>query len=150
MVTWTWRSFRELTTDELYELLRLRQDVFILEQTCIYPELDGADQKSHHLLARDKKGSLAAYLRLVAPGGKYKEPSIGRLVVRPEVRRKGVARALMLEAIRKCRQLYPKQAIRIQAQAYLESFYKSLGFKAAGEPYDEAGIMHVEMLLAPA
>jgi ElaA protein len=142
-----WKSWADITRDELYEMLKLRQDIFIIEQACIYPELDDVDQGSTHLLVRDGQGGLVACLRVVAPGARYEEPSIGRLVVRQDERGRGLARELMTEAIAKCHELYPSRSIRIQAQKYLEKFYASLGFKPIGQPYDEAGIMHVDMVL---
>ena len=148
MTSHRWIRFDDLTARELYELLKLRQDVFIIEQACIYPELDDIDQDSTHLLVRDDKGALVACLRVVAPGARYEEPSIGRLVVRKDARGRGLARELMTVAIAKCRELYPSRPIRIQAQRYLEKFYASLGFAPIGQPYDEAGIMHIDMVLA--
>lgn len=142
-----WRWFGELPAAELYELLKLRQDVFVIEQRCLYPELDGKDQPSIHLLVRDGDGRLAGCARIVPPGARYPEPSIGRLVVRPDARGKGLAREIMLEAIARCRELHPGRAVRIQAQKYLEKFYASLGFVTVTEPYDEEGIIHVDMLL---
>ena len=142
-----WKSWADLTRDELYEALKLRQDIFVIEQACIYPELDDVDQHSTHLLVRDGQGALVACLRVVPPGARYEEPSIGRLVVRKDERGRGLARELMTAAIAKCHALYPSRPIRIQAQRYLEEFYASLGFEPIGQPYDEAGIMHVDMVL---
>ena len=145
---WRWIDWAHITPDELYDALKLRQDVFISEQNCIYPDMDDKDQHSLHLLARNDTGTLTACLRIVPPGVRYVEPSIGRLVVRPSARRRGLAREMMLEAIKKCAELYPRRTVRIQAQQYLEAFYKSLGFVTVTPPYDEDGIMHVEMTRA--
>lgn len=144
-----WKAFDELTARELYELLKLRQDVFVLEQECLYPELDDVDLPSVHLLVRDGRGRLAGCARIVPPGAKYREPSIGRLAVRKDARGTGLGREIMAAAVDKCRKLHPGRTIRIQAQQYLESFYATFGFVPATAPYDEAGIMHVEMLLYP-
>jgi ElaA protein len=149
-MNWTWKPWSEVTRDELYEALKLRADVFVIEQRCIYPDLDNIDQKSLHLFVRDDAGALVAYLRVVPPGARYTEPSIGRLVAARSARGKGLGRALMLEAIKKCREIHRGRPIRIQAQQYLESFYSSLGFTPISDPYDEEGIMHVDMLLPPA
>ena len=147
MIAWKWLSFADLDVDQLYELLRLRQDVFILEQACVYPELDGLDRESLHLLGRDEKDAIVGYLRIVPPGARYDEPSIGRLVTRADARGEGLGRTMMEMGIDKCRELYPGRGIRIQAQEYLVPFYTSLGFTAICAPYDEAGIMHVDIVL---
>jgi len=147
MMVWRWVEFSELTAGELYELLKLRQDVFIIEQACVYPELDGLDVGSLHLLGRDERDAIVAYLRIVPPGARYDEPSIGRLVTRANARGEGLGRVMMEKAIDKCRELYPGCTIRIQAQEYLVPFYTSLGFSPISAPYDEAEIMHVDMVL---
>jgi ElaA protein len=147
MIDWRWIPYDELTTDELYEALMLRQDVFIMEQTCVYRELDGHDKASMHLFGRDEEGALVAYLRILPPGEKFDEPSIGRVVTHMCVRNTGVGKALMLEGIRKCREIHPGHPIRITAQHRLQGFYEHVGFRAVGVPYMEVdGIMHVEML----
>ncbi len=146
-MAWRWVEFDEMSAGELYEALRLRQDVFIIEQECIYPELDGVDQASLHLLVRGDDRALVGTLRVVPPGARYEEPSIGRIVVRADARGAGLARRMMAEAVAKCRALYPGRTIKIQAQQYLEGFYGSMGFRTITEPYDEAGIMHVDMVL---
>ena len=149
MTEWQWSSFAELPNKDLYELLAQRQNVFVLEQQCLYPDLDGYDQDAWHLLGWktiDGKRQLAAGLRVIAPGVKYDEMSIGRVLSTQAARGTGVGRELLVEGIARAEQLYPGHRIRIGAQQYLEAFYGSFGFKTVSEPYDEDGIMHVEML----
>lgn len=145
---WQVLPFSELTVAELYELLTLRQFVFVVEQTCPYLDCDGKDDRALHLLGRDGGGKLVAYARLFAPGASFAEAAIGRVVTHPSVRRTGAGRALMREAIAQTHAAFGQGPIRIGAQRYLERFYGSLGFEIASAPYDEDGIPHVEMLLA--
>lgn len=148
MIQWRWKAFRELSLDELYEALKLRQDVFAIEQKCYYNDLDDFDQPSLHLFGRDAGGALVAYLRVLPPGARYEEPSIGRVVTSMAVRGTGTGKALMLEGIRKARETYPGRAIRIAAQHRLQGFYARLGFVPEGDPYKEDdGIVHVYMTL---
>jgi ElaA protein len=139
-------SFDELTGSMLYEALRLRARVFVVEQTCPYLDCDDRDQAAQHVLGRTEAGALVAYCRLLAPGVLYTEPCIGRVVTAPEVRRQGYGRPLMRFAIEAMAARYRGQGIRISAQRYLEAFYAGLGFVAEGEPYLEDGIPHIEML----
>lgn len=143
---WTWRRFGGLALDDLYDALALRARVFVVEQNCPYLDADGLDRASWHLLGRRGDGALQAYLRVVDPGAKYEEPSIGRVVSAPEARRTGAGRLLLAEGLRRCEQTWPGDAIRIGAQAYLERFYAGFGFAAVGAPYVEDGIPHLEML----
>lgn len=147
MTEWSWQRFTALDAASLYAVLELRQAVFVLEQQCLYPDIDGRDEDCFHLLGRDAAGRLVAYLRTVPPGGSYAEPSLGRIVTAADARGGGIGRALVLEGIARTRAEYPGQAIRISAQCYLEQFYQSLGFATVGQPYDEDGIPHIEMLL---
>jgi ElaA protein len=119
--------------------------VFIVEQGP-YQDPDGLDRHAWHLLGRDDTGRLQACLRVVDPGGKYAEPSIGRVAVEGAQRGQGLGRALVVEGIARCLSAWPGQGIRISAQAHLERFYASLGFETVGAPYDEDRIPHVEML----
>ena len=132
----------------LYDILALRCRVFILEQGA-YLDPDGADLHSWHLQGRDEAGVLQAYLRGVEPGIKYAEPSIGRVITAPEVRRTGLGRALMREGLRRCAAQWPGQDVRISAQARLNDFYVGFGFVAEGEDYLEDGIPHRQMLWSP-
>jgi ElaA protein len=154
MITWQWNGFNALTVAQLYAMLALRQDVFVLEQTCLYPDIDGLDPGAHHLLGWreiDGKAELVAHLRCLAPGAKYEEMSIGRVVTSPAARGSGLGRELVAQGIALAQKLHPGHAIRIGAQAHLETFYAGFGFVTVSEPYDEDGIMHVDMLLsAPA
>jgi len=145
---WTWRRFEQLGLDELYDALALRCRVFILEQGP-YMDPDGLDRVSWHLLGRDADGTLQAYLRVVEPGHKYAEPSIGRVITAPEWRGRGAGRKLMVEGLRRVDAQWAGQGIRISAQAHLQGFYASLGFEAQGQPYDEDNIPHVQMFRRP-
>jgi len=147
-VNWTWQRFAELGVDNLYDALQLRCRVFVLEQGP-YLDPDGADRQSWHLLGRDATGTLIAYLRLVDPGHKYPEPSIGRVVTALELRGTGLGRRLMAEGIAGCERHWPGRAIRISAQAHLERFYGTMGFVRVGENYLEDGIAHLQMLRSP-
>jgi ElaA protein len=146
---WQWSAFAELSLDDLYTMLQVRQMVFVVEQTCPYLDMDGDDAKARHLLGwarHDGARILAAYARIFPPGIKYREASIGRVVTHPLMRRKGMGEALMREALRRVGELAPAAAVRIGAQMYLERFYEKSGFRRVSEPYDEDGIIHIEML----
>ena len=142
---WTFKSFDELTPMELYDALRLRSEVFVVEQNCVFLDMDGADAACHHLLGYDQR--IMAYARIVPPGLKYPEPSIGRVVTAPSGRGKGWGRALMEEALLRLQALYGFQPVRIGAQQYLVDFYGSIGFRQEGPMYLEDNIPHVEMVL---
>jgi ElaA protein len=147
-VTWSWQSFHELSSSQLYEFLRLRQRVFVVEQSCVYLDLDGIDHRCWHGLGYAPDGELAVYARVVPPLLKFPGPSIGRVVTAPEFRRRGIGADMMKRALEQTRQLYPGQTIHIAAQAHLEAFYRRLGFVVAGFPYDDDGIRHVDMTAA--
>ena len=149
MPDWVWRSFHELTADELYDIFVLRQTVFVVEQRCPYLDADGADRRCRHLYTRDDTGRMVACLRLVEPGVKYPEPSIGRVVTHPDVRRTGLGRALMAEGLRGAEKYFPGTAVRIGAQAWAENFYRSFGFERVGDGYIEDDIPHYEMVRPP-
>jgi ElaA protein len=152
MTTWQWSSFTELSCDDLYEILRVRQEVFTVEQNCAYQDADGFDQCAWHLFQwhlHSGQRQIPVYLRVLPPASRYQEPSIGRLLTVRTSRGKGLARAIMLEALQRIAALYPGMPIRISAQQYLEHFYKDLGFMAASGIYDEDGIPHREMLRSP-
>jgi ElaA protein len=149
MPVWVWRPFAQLTPDELYDMMELRQIAFVVEQSCAYLDADGWDRRARHLYARDDSGLMTASLRLLEPGVKYPEPSIGRVVTHPSVRRTGLGRQLMAEGLRGAATLYPGQGIRIGAQLWAEGFYASLGFRRSGPEYLEDGVEHVEMLAPP-
>ncbi len=149
MLRWTWSRFEDLGMRPLYEILALRCRVFILEQGP-YQDPDGLDLYAWHLQGRDEAGVLQAYLRVVDPGRKYDEPSIGRVITSPEVRGSGAGRGLVREGVARCAQAWPGRAIRISAQAHLRRFYGEAGFEPVGDEYLEDGIPHVEMLLRSA
>ncbi len=142
--------FGELDAASLYAALRLRSEVFVVEQTCVFLDMDGRDAEALHLLGEtvDDDGAplLAAYARLYGPGAYYAEAAIGRVVTSPRARARGLGRTLMRRAIAECTARWPDAAIRIGAQRYLERFYASLDFVPAGAPYLEDGIPHVEMV----
>lgn len=144
-MNWRWHRFAELGVDNLYDALALRCRVFILEQGP-YLDPDGLDRQSWHLLGRDEPGVLQAYLRVVDPGLKYTEPSIGRVITAPEVRGTGLGRRLFAEGVQGCEAAWPGQGIRISAQAHLERLYGGYGFTRVGANYLEDEIAHVEMV----
>lgn len=143
---WTIKSFDELTTDELYSLLKVRVDVFVVEQACAYPEIDGHDQRSLHLFSI-QDGEIAAYARLVPAGEKYDHASIGRVLVSSSKRKTGLGRELMAKAIVTIIEQWEVEEIQLQAQSHLQNFYGSFGFEPTSEVYDDGGIPHVDMLL---
>lgn len=146
---WQWSRFNELTVDDLYAVVRLREAVFVVEQNCPYPDADGRDPKAWHLLGwvqGSTEKTLVAYARVFEPGVRYKEASIGRVVTAPDVRGTGIGRALMAEALRRIESLAPGQPIKIAAQRRLEDFYLALGFRSVSAPYEEDGIIHIDML----
>lgn len=146
MINWICKSFEELTTLELYALLQLRNEVFIVEQNCPYLDVDGKDLKSFHLMAW-KEDRLIAYTRLIPPGISYDEVSIGRVVNSPSVRGSGIGKELMQLSIAKIYELFGKQDILIGAQFYLKKFYSDLGFEQEGDVYLEDNIEHILMRL---
>ena len=147
MLHWETRPFDALTVSALYDVLALRQLVFVVEQRCIYNDCDEKDKVALHLLGKDDAGELVAYARLLPAGTSFTEPAIGRVVTHPDVRRTGAGRALMTKAIDEARVAFGRRRIRIGAQRYLTRFYESLGFAAVGPEYDEDGIPHIEMLI---
>jgi ElaA protein len=149
VLRWNLVAFSKLTVQELYDLLALRQLVFSVEQKCAYLDCDGKDQESLHLLGSEPSGRLVAYARLVPAGVTFDEPSIGRVVNHPDVRRSGVGKELMREAIARTLGAFGARPIRIGAQLYLKRFYEELGFAVASPTYDEDGIPHVQMLFSP-
>jgi ElaA protein len=169
VIAWRFARFGDLSPREIHDLYQARAAVFVVEQACAFQDLDGADVESWHLLGfgpsarpspkgegerapsplgegRGEGKPLLAYARLVPPGVKYEEPSIGRIVTTQEVRRTGLGRALVREALARAERLWPGRAIRIGAQQRLERFYQEFGFVTASAPYDEDGIPHVEMV----
>lgn len=143
---WEFKKFDALTAAEVYALLKLRSEVFVVEQNCVFLDMDDKDQLCHHLLGY-KGDLLAAYTRIVPTGVSYPDyPSIGRVVTSPQARGEGLGKILMEESIRHLSLLYGEGPIKIGAQLYLKKFYESLGFVQCGEVYDEDGIDHMPML----
>ena len=140
-----WSRLDSFTASELYEIIKARESVFVVEQKCPYQETDDMDPHSWHL-AVSLNGELAAYVRVVDPGIKYDQPSIGRVMTLAKFRELKMGRSLMNEVIRFTEHQFPNMGIKIGAQVYLQKFYESLGFEAVGEPYDEDGIPHVDMV----
>ena len=145
MIYWECKHFSELTVCELYSIMRLRSEVFVVEQQCIFLDADNKDQKCYHLCGWNNQ-SLIAYARLVPANISYDEPSIGRVVTSPQYRRSGAGRMLMQKAVEECLLIFDKKNIKIGAQLYLKQFYESLGFRQCSEIYLEDNIEHIEML----
>lgn len=145
-LVFSFKSFEQLDNVELYEILRLRNEVFVVEQKCIFQDADNKDQQSMHLLCK-KRGELIAYCRLVLAGISYTEMSIGRVVCKANERKSGVGTQLMTRAIETIYAAFGKGPIKIGAQLYLQHFYEKFGFKRVSEVYWEDGIEHIEMLL---
>lgn len=168
-MSWVEKTFVELSLMELHGILRLRQRVFVIEQRCVYLDLDELDLQGHHLWLPRAAASAptrpvpppaapvpppldhepAAYLRILPPGAAYAEASLGRVITAPEVRGQGLGVTLLQEGLARARALYGPVPIRIGAQAHLEQLYAALGFRRASEDYVEDGIPHLEMLLPP-
>ena len=142
---WEWKPFNELSAEEMYTVLCVRQEVFVLEQECLYLDADGKDRKSFHLMGFDGS-ELMAYARIVEPGVSYEEVSIGRILSSKKARRTGAGIELMNEALSRIEAIYGKVPVRISAQSYLEKFYKKFGFEPTGKEYLEDEIPHMEML----
>lgn len=139
------KTFSKLTTKELYHLLQLRSEVFVVEQDCVYQDLDGKDQKALHILGY-KDDQLVAYTRIFQPGDYFKESSIGRVVVKENQRQHKYGYKIMEASINAINKHYNTNTIRISAQTYLKQFYNKLDFKEVGEEYLEDGIPHINML----
>jgi ElaA protein len=145
MLRWIDRSFGELSALDLYTIIALREQVFVVEQNCPYQDADGVDPVSRHVWAEDAAGAIHAYLRIVPAGAKFAEVSIGRVITAPQARGTGLGKTLMKHGLA----LVGTVPVRIGAQAHLEKFYSDLGFVRTSDIYDEDGIPHIEMLRAP-
>ena len=145
-ITWYHKYFNDLTTKELYQILQLRNEVFIVEQNCPFQDLDDKDFKCFHLIGFDTDSQkIMAYTRIVPAGVSYTEASIGRVVTSPQARGEGIGKVLMEKSIQLLEELYGGVPIRIGAQLYLKIFYESFGFQQVGEIYLEDGIEHILM-----
>lgn len=151
-IVYRWLPFTQLTTFELYQLLRLRQQIFVVEQNCPYLDADGLDGEAWHLLGSQYQGEkeqleLVACLRVIAPGKKFIGPTIGRLATASAFRGQGIGRELMQKALHHAITQFPcGHPITISAQLYLKKFYEQLGFVTVSEPYDEDAILHIDMI----
>ena len=139
-------EFEKLTPTQLYDILKLRQDIFMIEQKCLYQDIDNSDSEAHHLLMYEEN-VLAAYLRIFAPGVKFKEASIGRIVVSPDFRGSSVGKELITTGIRNTFELFKNSDIRIEAQAALKNYYRRFGFVEEGKVYVVDDIDHLQMVL---
>ncbi|MEI9955232.1 MAG: GNAT family N-acetyltransferase [Ferruginibacter sp.] len=146
MLDWTLKKFEELTTTELYAILQLRNEVFVVEQNCPYQDADDKDQKSLHFMGWNGD-TLAAYTRIIPQGISYAQASIGRVVTLPKYRKNGLGKILMQLSIDNTMQQFNCTEIKIGAQLYLKTFYENLGFTQCSEVYLEDNIPHIEMLL---
>jgi ElaA protein len=143
---WNYQTFNDINGNDLYEMLKLRVDVFIVEQNCSYSELDDYDQDSIHISCRDESG-IIAYARLLPAGVKYDEASIGRVIIRADKRGTGLAHKLMENCKEYMIENWAPHKIRLQAQCHLEKFYGAHGFDAISEPYMDDQIPHIDMIL---
>lgn len=139
------KTFKELSINELYDILQLRSEVFVVEQNCAYQDLDGKDSKAIHVMGM-KNDTLVAYTRIFEPGDYFKEASIGRVVVKDSERKDGYGADIMKASIKAVKEYFETTTVHISAQTYLKFFYNSLGFKQVGEGYLEDGIPHIGML----
>jgi len=139
------KEFKELSTSELYAILQLRSEVFVVEQDCVYQDLDGKDQKALHIIG-SRDGKVVAYTRIFRPGHYFKEASIGRVVVKSSERKYGYGQEIMKVSINAVEKFFNETVIHLSAQLYLKKFYNSLGFEQIGEEYLEDGIPHIAMI----
>ncbi|MBD0779736.1 GNAT family N-acetyltransferase [Maribacter sp. ANRC-HE7] len=139
------KNFEALSLEELYGILQLRSEVFVVEQDCVYQDLDGKDQKALHIIGT-KDNTIVAYTRVFKPGDYFTEASIGRVVVKESERKYGYGNEIMMASIKAIQEHFNETTIKISAQTYLNKFYSSLGFKEIGDGYLEDGIPHIGML----
>jgi ElaA protein len=144
-IQWLLNKFDDLSPRQVYAILQLRNEVFVVEQNCVFQDADDKDQNSYHLMGFDNN-KLVAYTRLVPAGEIYELPSIGRVVTSPSARGTGAGRELMRESIAAVENLFGIQPIKIGAQLYLRKFYESFGFQQASDVYLEDGIEHIYMI----
>lgn len=142
---WKIKKFEDLTLGEIYNILKVRCEVFVVEQQCSYQDCDGKDKNAYHLFL-ENNGNIIAYLRILVKGVSYEEVSIGRFLVSKEYRKKGIAREMLVKGIKFIEESLNETSIRISGQEYLKDFYESHGFKIVSDIYLEDNIPHVEML----
>ncbi|WP_347554696.1 GNAT family N-acetyltransferase [Robbsia sp. KACC 23696] len=148
MIEWYCKRFDELTVKELYSVLEARSTVFVVEQRCVYMDIDGRDETARHLFARDSSlpaAPLVAYARLFGPDDESKDARIGRVLTVSEFRDRGLGKILMQKALQQVEDLWPGVPVRLNAQQYLRVFYESFGFSKVSGPYLEDGIPHLDM-----
>ena len=138
------KSFEQLSLDELYEILQLRSAVFVVEQNCLYEDIDGRDKKAYHVLGLAKK-ELVAYTRMFPAGDPFQNAVIGRVAVKSSCRKAGYGKMIMLASLKYIKSVWQVSGIELSAQTYLKRFYQELGFSEVGEEYLEDGIPHVKM-----
>jgi ElaA protein len=144
---WQWCRLGELSAEQVYAVLAARVAIFVVEQNCAYQDLDGLDADAEHLIVWSG-AEVAGYLRVLGPGTRFDDPSIGRIITTQPFRGSGLGRDLVAKGIERTRLRYPGQPVRISAQQYLEKFYRDFGFVTVSQPYLEDNIPHVEMLLS--
>lgn len=144
-MTWLLKKFADLSPHELYAILQLRNEVFAIEQNCVYPDMDNKDQPSYHLMGWNND-KLIAYARIIPPGEAYPEPSIGRVAITPFARGEGIGKQLMEQSIEHIYRIYGTIPVKIGAQLYLKKFYTNFGFLPTSDVYLEDGIEHIEMV----
>lgn len=145
ILNWTLKKFEDLSSHELYKIMQLRNEVFVVEQNCVYQDADNKDIQSWHFMGW-QQDKLVAYTRLLPPGLCYTEASIGRVVTSPSARGEGIGSELMIQSIEQVKKMFGIVSIKIGAQLYLQKFYTSLGFQQTSEIYLEDGIEHIEMV----
>jgi ElaA protein len=145
-INWHCNNINELTGRQMHAILKARCDVFVVEQNCVFPDIDDNDLIALHLCGWDQHNQLAAYLRILPPNSTYAEPALGRVLSSPTYRGTGIGRQLIQEGLKQIQSHYPGLPIRIGAQSYLIKFYSSFGFEIASDEYIEDGIPHVEMV----
>ncbi len=143
--TWHIKRFDELSKRELYQILQLRNDVFVVEQNCVYQDADGKDYDAYHLFL-EKDNQIIAYARMFKSGAYFDKASIGRVVVHPNFRKQNLGNKLMQKALKFLTETLKEDTIEISAQTYLLKFYNDLGFKETGEVYLEDGLPHIRMI----
>lgn len=147
-INWSWQRFNDISGEAMYEMLALRQEVFVVEQGCLYLDADGLDKQSWHLFGRtnDNDQQLVAYARLNFLNTRYPEPSFGRVLTSKAIRGMGTGRKIVAACIQKSLREYPNLDLRISAQAHLTKFYAEFSFTKVGDPYDDHGIEHISMI----
>ena len=145
MTNFVCKKFDELNPHELYAILQMRNEVFVVEQNCVYQDADNKDQPAYHMMAW-KDGMLAGYTRLIPAGVAYEQPSIGRVITSPKWRGTGIGKKLMERSIDEIEKIFGKTSIKLGAQVYLKKFYESFGFQQSSGTYLEDGIEHIEMI----